>query len=97
MPGQQEDSKDGKEWAIRNIYIGKACAEMCHGHGFCDNGQCLCDEGYMWATCHPMGYHYQPVNIDLLLYSFILLFLLLFTISLSIVLLYLQTYKIKKN
>ncbi|GAB1600886.1 reelin [Argonauta hians] len=61
MPGLL--SEDGKEWAIRDIYIGKACPDMCHGHGFCDNGQCRCDEGYMWATCHPKGYHYQATQL----------------------------------
>lgn len=62
-PGLQKNSEDGKEWAIKDIYIGPACNSMCQGHGFCKDGFCECDQGYIWEACYPKGVGFQPAQL----------------------------------
>ncbi|XP_077982491.1 reelin-like [Glandiceps talaboti] len=38
-------------WAIRYVYIGDECIDMCSGHGRCDVGLCICDEGWGGDSC----------------------------------------------
>ena len=41
----------GVEWALDDVYIGPGCEQMCHGHGYCDDGVCICDVGYGGENC----------------------------------------------
>ncbi|TRY95474.1 hypothetical protein DNTS_000445 [Danionella cerebrum] len=39
-------------WAVDQVYIGEACANLCSGHGYCANGPvCICDQGYHGEDC----------------------------------------------
>ncbi|KAH9493210.1 hypothetical protein Btru_022282, partial [Bulinus truncatus] len=47
---------NSQDWALADIYIGPACPEHCHGHGYCFMEKCVCDEGYDGLDCtlsHP--------------------------------------------
>ncbi|XP_070558262.1 reelin-like isoform X2 [Ptychodera flava] len=39
-------------WAIRYIYIGRECMDMCSGHGRCNEGFCMCDNGWGGDSCN---------------------------------------------
>eukprot|EP00057_Strongylocentrotus_purpuratus_P003005 XP_003725702.2 PREDICTED: reelin [Strongylocentrotus purpuratus] len=41
----------GHEWALSNVYIGAECSDMCHGHGQCSSGICICDQGWTGPSC----------------------------------------------
>ncbi|XP_048861285.1 reelin-like [Brienomyrus brachyistius] len=45
--GEQDD------WALDDIYIGQQCPQMCRGHGWCDHGNCRCDDGFSGPDCQP--------------------------------------------
>ena len=53
-------------WAIDDVYIGRACADHCHGHGRCDFPTCLCDDRYTGVTCDspltPLPVNYLPAD-----------------------------------
>ncbi|GFO21735.1 reelin [Plakobranchus ocellatus] len=38
-------------WAIDNVYLGSDCPWLCSGHGVCDQGKCLCDQGFGGEIC----------------------------------------------
>ncbi|XP_071817155.1 reelin-like isoform X2 [Apostichopus japonicus] len=42
-------------WAIDDVYIGPPCHHLCHGHGRCVQGTCVCDQGFQvrGGTCVP--------------------------------------------
>ncbi|XP_052779173.1 reelin-like isoform X2 [Mya arenaria] len=40
-------------WGVARLYIGQQCPNMCHGHGQCNEGTCICDEGYEGTDCQP--------------------------------------------
>ncbi|PIK45997.1 putative reelin [Apostichopus japonicus] len=42
-------------WAIDDVYIGPPCHHLCHGHGRCVHGTCVCDQGFQvrGGTCVP--------------------------------------------
>ncbi|XP_038061332.1 reelin-like [Patiria miniata] len=49
-------------WAIDNIYIGRECPKLCHGHGRCVDGECRCDgTRYSGETCTPS---YLPSSVQ---------------------------------
>ncbi|XP_041459310.1 reelin-like [Lytechinus variegatus] len=50
---RQSHHVDGATWAIRHLYVGEQCPDMCHGHGVCQEGICSCDRGYSGANCLP--------------------------------------------
>ncbi|XP_006820452.1 reelin-like, partial [Saccoglossus kowalevskii] len=39
-------------WAIRYVYIGDECMDLCSGHGRCDVGICVCDDAWAGDTCN---------------------------------------------
>uniref|UniRef100_A0A8C9VAA0 Reelin n=1 Tax=Scleropages formosus TaxID=113540 RepID=A0A8C9VAA0_SCLFO len=41
------------DWALDDIYVGPQCPLMCHGHGWCDHGNCRCDDGFSGSDCQP--------------------------------------------
>ncbi|CAH1782623.1 unnamed protein product [Owenia fusiformis] len=49
----QYDWEVGNTWAVANFYIGQACPNMCFGHGYCFQGKCRCDTGYVGDICYP--------------------------------------------
>ncbi|KAI8771793.1 reelin [Biomphalaria glabrata] len=42
---------NSQDWALADVYIGPACPEHCHGHGYCFMEKCVCDEGYSGLDC----------------------------------------------
>ncbi|XP_014667117.1 PREDICTED: uncharacterized protein LOC106808780 [Priapulus caudatus] len=38
-------------WAVKDVYIGRTCPDMCANHGVCHRSVCLCDTGYTGANC----------------------------------------------
>ncbi|KAL3853203.1 hypothetical protein ACJMK2_016762, partial [Sinanodonta woodiana] len=49
---QQKEGFNPKDtWAVANLYIGKNCHGMCHGHGRCTVGGCLCDSSWQGEDC----------------------------------------------
>ncbi|XP_050414411.2 reelin isoform X2 [Patella vulgata] len=43
----------GTVWALDNVYLGEGCPWMCSGHGYCDEGKCICDPGFEGTLCVP--------------------------------------------
>ncbi|XP_014667116.1 PREDICTED: reelin-like [Priapulus caudatus] len=43
-------NEDTPSWAIRDIYVGEACPDMCSGHGVCSAGRCICEDGFEGET-----------------------------------------------
>ncbi|KAL4226959.1 hypothetical protein ACF0H5_014936 [Mactra antiquata] len=43
----------GNVWALDNVYLGNGCPWLCSGHGYCDEGICICDDGYTGEFCVP--------------------------------------------
>lgn len=37
---RQSHHADGATWAIRHLYVGEQCPDMCRGHGVCQEGLC---------------------------------------------------------
>ena len=40
------------DWAIKDVYIGPPCDQMCSGHGSCHYPACSCDDGYAGNECY---------------------------------------------
>ncbi|XP_045165547.2 reelin-like [Mercenaria mercenaria] len=51
---QHSQSDSGNVWALDNVYLGDGCKWLCSGHGYCDNGSCICDDGYGGESCVPL-------------------------------------------
>uniref|UniRef100_W5NEI9 Reelin n=1 Tax=Lepisosteus oculatus TaxID=7918 RepID=W5NEI9_LEPOC len=41
-------------WALDNVLLSPGCPWLCSGHGFCDNGHCVCDRGFGGPHCVPV-------------------------------------------
>ncbi|XP_074645991.1 reelin-like [Tubulanus polymorphus] len=47
----QKNARVSETWAVDNLYIGPQCRHLCSGHGYCENGVCICDVGYDGPSC----------------------------------------------
>ncbi|XP_070192277.1 reelin-like isoform X2 [Littorina saxatilis] len=48
---QEWGSRD--DWAIKRVYVGHQCPNMCSGHGKCNEGVCKCEPGFIGERCEP--------------------------------------------
>ncbi|KAK3103287.1 hypothetical protein FSP39_018199 [Pinctada imbricata] len=50
---QRSDIPRGHVWALDNVYLGNGCPWLCSGHGYCRDGNCVCDAGFSGPLCEP--------------------------------------------
>ncbi|XP_052214464.1 reelin-like isoform X1 [Dreissena polymorpha] len=48
---QHSQTPSGNIWALDNVYLGDGCPWLCSGHGYCNKGTCVCDDGYAGEYC----------------------------------------------
>ncbi|KAJ8046874.1 Reelin [Holothuria leucospilota] len=51
---QETSTSHLPSWALDDIYIGPSCPHLCHGHGQCTSGRCICDNGFHGPSCVPV-------------------------------------------
>ncbi|XP_060574508.1 reelin-like isoform X2 [Ruditapes philippinarum] len=61
---RQSDWTNTDTWGVARLYIGQQCHNMCHGHGDCNEGICICDEGYEGDDCHPATHLNDKMQAD---------------------------------
>ncbi|XP_071486224.1 reelin-like [Diadema antillarum] len=61
---RQSHHSPGATWAIRHLYVGEQCPNMCHGHGVCQEGLCSCDTGYVGESCVPASNRLTAIRSD---------------------------------